>query len=209
MADGNMNNEECPYVLWDEKVVFDGRWMRAKQVNFKKGTDGKPGVWQMSSRATKPKDVEVAGICVIAILKKNGKKFIVLVKQYRIPVKSYCIEFAAGLVDNGDSVTSAGLRELKEETGYTASKVISQPRNIQCLNPGLTDDSVQFMVVEIDGDPPENLNPVQCLEEDETVSVILVETGELLTYLDSLGKSVQVEAMVYSFALALNFQSFF
>lgn len=115
-----------------------------------------------------------------------------------------------GLVDKEkESIIEAGLRELKEETGYVADKVILEPRNIQCLNPGLTDDSVQFMVVEIDGDNEINKNPKQSLEEHECLSVVLVETDKVFDYLDKLEKSVQVEAFVYTLGIALKFNSCF
>lgn len=167
-------------------------------------------IWQIAERATKPKDADVAGICVIGILKKDGKKFLVLIKQFRIPVKAWCIEFPAGLVDKEkESIIQAGLRELKEETGYVANKIILEPKNIQCLNPGLTDDSVQFMIVEIDGDSEINQNPKQSLEDHECLSVILIETDKIFDYLDKLEKSVQVEAFVYTLAAALKFNSFF
>uniref|UniRef100_A0A0N5BXN9 Nudix hydrolase domain-containing protein n=1 Tax=Strongyloides papillosus TaxID=174720 RepID=A0A0N5BXN9_STREA len=206
----NNKEEECPYILWDDKVVYEGRWLRAKQVSFKRKENGTPGIWQIAERATKPKDADVAGICVIGILKKKGQKFLVLIKQYRIPIKSWCIEFPAGLVDKEkESIIQAGLRELKEETGYVADKVILEPRNIQCLNPGLTDDTVQFMVVEIDGDNEVNQNPKQSLEDHECLSVVLVEMDKIFDYLDKLEKSVQVEAFVYTLAIGLNFNSIF
>uniref|UniRef100_A0A0N5A2P8 Nudix hydrolase domain-containing protein n=1 Tax=Parastrongyloides trichosuri TaxID=131310 RepID=A0A0N5A2P8_PARTI len=204
------NKEECPYILWDDKIVYEGRWLRAKQISFKKGENGIPGIWQIAERATKPKDVDVAGICIFGILKKDGKKYLVLIKQYRIPLKAWCIELPAGLVDKEkESIREAGLRELKEETGYTISKVLVEPKNIQTLNPGLTDDSVQYMVVEIDGDDEINMNPKQNLEEHECIEVILIETDKVYDYLEDLGNTVQVQAPVYTFALALKFNSLF
>jgi ADP-ribose pyrophosphatase len=42
----------------------------------------------------------------------------IIIRQYRPPIQAYCIEFAAGLVDNIETPGMAALRELKEETGY-------------------------------------------------------------------------------------------
>lgn len=47
---------------------------------------------------------------------------ILLVRQYRLPAKSYMWELPAGRVDKGETVLQAAKRELVEETGYKAAK---------------------------------------------------------------------------------------
>ena len=41
-----------------------------------------------------------------------------IVLQYRPPVDAMCVEFPAGMVDEGETSEKAALRELREETGY-------------------------------------------------------------------------------------------
>ena len=41
-----------------------------------------------------------------------------VILQYRPPVEAYCVEFPAGLIDEGETPEQAAVRELKEETGY-------------------------------------------------------------------------------------------
>lgn len=45
------------------------------------------------------------------------KDRVVLIRQFRYPVNDYVYEFPAGLVDPGESLLTAGIREMKEETG--------------------------------------------------------------------------------------------
>ena len=47
---------------------------------------------------------------------------IVLVRQYRHPVREVTLELPAGKLDKGESVLSCLKRELSEETGFTARK---------------------------------------------------------------------------------------
>jgi len=67
--------------------------------------------------------VTIDGVEVIALLFK--KEFIVpkliLIANYRIPIRDYCLEFPAGLIDKDEPYEVCGLRELKEETGYTGT----------------------------------------------------------------------------------------
>jgi len=61
------------------------------------------------------------GACVIVPLTANNE--LVLVEQYRYPVKANCIEFPAGLVadiDKEETPQLSAQRELLEETGYKA-----------------------------------------------------------------------------------------
>ncbi len=52
----------------------------------------------------------------------DDKKRILLVRQYRLPAKSYLWELPAGRLDPGETVLQAAKRELREETGCKAKK---------------------------------------------------------------------------------------
>ena len=60
----------------------------------------------------------------VAVVALNEAREILLIRQYRRPVGSYLWELPAGLLDvKGESLESAALRELAEETEYTAKNV--------------------------------------------------------------------------------------
>lgn len=77
--------------------------------------------------------INCSGIAVILAVTPEGK--LLLVEQYRIPVRRKVIEFPAGLASDahwnrGESLINAAKRELLEETGYEAesmSLVLSGP----------------------------------------------------------------------------------
>ena len=50
---------------------------------------------------------------------------ILVIKSYRHLVDSILIEIPSGYIDKGESPKEAAIRELKEETGYSAKDVIS------------------------------------------------------------------------------------
>ena len=65
---------------------------------------------------------KVDKIPVVTILPILDKK-IVMVKQYRYPIKSDSLELPAGHVWPDEKPKDCAIRGLKEETGYTANKI--------------------------------------------------------------------------------------
>lgn len=65
--------------------------------------------------------IEHNGGAVIAALTEDNK--LVMVRQYRKPADKVMLEVPAGKIDPGEKPLEAAVRELKEETGYTAEKV--------------------------------------------------------------------------------------
>lgn len=60
------------------------------------------------------------GVGVIAI---DVDENVLLVRQYRKPYDQDVIEIPAGKLEKGENPMEAGLRELREETGYSAKKI--------------------------------------------------------------------------------------
>ncbi len=65
--------------------------------------------------------IEHNGGAVVAAVTEDGK--MVMVRQYRKPAERVMLEVPAGKIDKGEEPLAAAIRELKEETGYTAAKV--------------------------------------------------------------------------------------
>jgi 8-oxo-dGTP pyrophosphatase MutT (NUDIX family) len=59
----------------------------------------------------------------VSIIARTPGNRILLVRQFRPAVKRQTLEFPSGHVDPGELPERAALRELEEETGYTAERV--------------------------------------------------------------------------------------
>ena len=60
------------------------------------------------------------GVVILAIRKKEGIEKILMVKQFRYPLKQGLLELPAGKLEKGENPFEAAKRELTEETGYIA-----------------------------------------------------------------------------------------
>ncbi|MGE5683278.1 MAG: NUDIX hydrolase [Bacillota bacterium] len=62
------------------------------------------------------------GGAVVVPVKSDGK--IVMVKQYRYPIKKVLLELPAGKLEKGEDPLLCAARELEEETGYKSGNIV-------------------------------------------------------------------------------------
>ena len=60
------------------------------------------------------------GVAAIAV-KDDGN--VIMIKQFRKPIERVILEVPAGKIEKGEDPLETAVRELKEETGYTAGNV--------------------------------------------------------------------------------------
>lgn len=154
----------------NKKVIHHGEWLSFRTMEIE-NKDSKPIIYEYVTCSEKKAD---GGVEIIPIMKKEGKLYVVLIKNYRYPIEQYCMEFPAGLVDPGEEVDKTALRELKEETGYTAQKMIKL-NDSMLYDPWKSTDTAGLYLALINGDDPINKDIKQTLDDIERIEVILVE----------------------------------
>lgn len=102
----------------------------------------------------------------------DGVSCFVMARQYRHGSRTVSVEFPGGLVDEGESPAEAALRELEEETGFTAARLrlIGQANP----NPAFMENTVFTYVAEGVGQ-----DRGQSLDENERLDAILVPVDEI------------------------------
>jgi ADP-ribose pyrophosphatase len=98
-----------------KKTVCEGRFLRFVKTVYT-DSSGFLREWEFIER------INCHG--VVAIVPVTDAREVILVRQFRPPVNRHVIEFPAGLNDKGDTIEEAARRELLEETGYYAGRMI-------------------------------------------------------------------------------------
>ncbi|HMC91155.1 MAG TPA: NUDIX hydrolase, partial [Allosphingosinicella sp.] len=95
-----------------KEQVWEGKYIKVT----------KQGTWEYVSRTR-----GVTAAVILAIHEGH----VILVEQYRVPVGARCLELPAGLVGDeteGEEIAAAAIRELEEETGYRAGRMVDLGR---------------------------------------------------------------------------------
>jgi len=142
--------------------------------------DGTTFPYYMASRArdtsllrmNDPSDVP-DGIAVYGIMPGTPER-VVLVRQYRYPLGGYVYELPAGLVERGEDLYEAAVREMREETGLTLT-VREDPLHgrMYYSSVGMTDENASMVFGTVSGTVS-----TQGLEDTEDLSVVLADRDE-------------------------------
>lgn len=181
--------------------LYRGKWIGLSEITYK-DPNGKDRKWEGVFRTTKIGDESDAVVIVPVLKRKDQPDCVILVNQYRPPMKGYSLEFPAGLIDKGEDPQECAVRELKEETGYTGVPTQISPG--VSLDPGLANSTVSMVTVEIDGDKECNRNPEQQQDEGEFIEVMSVPVDDLLNTLNEYSKDGGVvHSILYTYAMAV------
>lgn len=137
-------NQEALVEIFKKEKITDYPYLNLIRAKYKDST-GADKSWIYASRQSPA----VPDAVVIVPFHQQENKLVVI-KEFRVPLGGVQYGFPAGLVDPGESIVEAGVRELYEETGLSVVKVIKQSPAI-FSSPGLTDESISLLYVACDG----------------------------------------------------------
>lgn len=154
--------------------------------------DGSPYVYEGVSRKG-PERYEAAlaalgaseapvpdAVCIVPVLPDGS---VLLEREFRYPLNSWCISLPAGLIDAGESMEEAVARELYEETGYrlradaaTPVRPLPQPG---FSSTGLAEENVHVVFAQVE--PAGAAAP----ESAELIEPFVLPRSEIRAFLDA------------------------
>jgi len=139
--------------------------------------DGSRAPYYVASRRREERQIKAAthdqhpdGVILYGVYGENRDQ-VVLVRQFRYPINDYVYEFPAGLVEPGEDMLQAGIREMFEETGLNFSPIATAKPFFMSV--GMTDESCGTVFGYCTGHPSN-----QNQEGTEDIQVILADRSE-------------------------------
>ena len=128
-------------------------------------------------------------VCIVARTPRNT---LVMIREFRYPLNSWCIAFPAGLVDAREDIVACANRELREETGYaiipgSALRVLPQAGY---SSTGLTDETVQVVFVEAERAEDAHTEP------NELIEVFELPIADIRRFLDESDQPIGTRAQL-------------
>ena len=168
-----MNLDDLPPV----ETMWEGKFVRALR----------RGKWEYASRTN--------NIGAVVILAEHEGK-VILIDQPRVPLDCRCLELPAGLVGDLDSsatIEATAIRELEEETGFTAERI--ERLGEFYASPGMLSES--FTLVRAHG--------VRKIgegggDDNEDIAVHLVPRGDIPNFIEQKraeGFGIDVKLLIF------------
>lgn len=143
----------------DSKLIYDG-----KIVKLYKDTV----LCQNGNHATREVVRHNGGVGVLAVIDDK----ILLVKQFRYPNEIFTLEIPAGKLEPNEQPRICALRELEEETGYSAKDVQQISKFLP--TPGYSDEWLYIYEAK---DVYKVENPLPC-DDDEMIEIVALDIDE-------------------------------
>jgi ADP-ribose pyrophosphatase len=165
------------------ETLFNGKYLRLKRKYFQT-REGKKGVWEF----IEPKTINQRSVIIFALTKQ---KEVILEKIFRVPFEKFSIELPAGRFDKkGEKEIEVARKELLEETGYKAKKLILVLRG-KISSSTLEEMSFYFAPnVELVGKPS--------LEEGEEIEILKIPLNKLVNFILNPPKNTKIDVKILS-----------
>lgn len=162
------------------KQCTDSRFLNYYELSAER-RNGNVYPYYMSSRAKNSRDLKINtrsnipdGVIIYSLYGEKQDR-IVLVKQFRYPIDDYIYEFPAGLVETGEDMKEAAVREMYEETGLTLTPLdVPDGYTRPCFTTiGMTDESCGTIFGYASGAPTNSHQ-----EASEDIQIVLADRAE-------------------------------
>lgn len=140
---------------------------------------GPEAYMQELKRGTRPPRVDA-----VSIVATTDNDEILLIREFRYPLNSWCVAFPAGLIDGDEAIETAVDRELREETGYAVKRHPDGRPMLRALpQPGYTSNGMTEECLAVVRAQVEKVGEQQT-EPSEFIEVFLLPINEIPRFLD-------------------------
>ena len=177
-----MSEEPESWTTTSSRGIADCRVFRVREDTSRRDSDGAGSTFFV---------VESPDWANIVAVTSSGE--IVLIEQFRHGVEKMVAEIPGGMVDDGEDPTAAARRELIEETGYSAGRMIAIGKSFP--NPAIQNNTIHHFLA-LDCEKTAEV----AFDDHESIVTRLVPLSELenLVHNGEITHSLAITAIYYA-----------
>lgn len=126
---------------------------------------------------------------IVPYVKRDGKIFVVITREYRFPINDFVYSTPAGNIDAGETPEQAAEREIMEEIGAKVKRLIKIDDG-SYSSVGMTDETIACFVVEVEKFEKAHL------ESSEFITYELVPIEKLMQFADEKVDDMQAKYLL-------------
>ncbi len=173
-----MSDSSSPSEILSDEPLFDAGWLKLRKAQAR--IRGRIRSWIYCTRREQAGGSmqQADAVVIVPFLRKGDETWLILIREYRIPLAQYQLAFPAGLLEAGEALRPAAERELLEECGCRIVQVLEESP-VLSSSAGMSDERFQYLFVEAE--------QVQeaALEESEDLEMLQVRHAELAERMQS------------------------
>ncbi len=156
------------------ETLWKGDFLKAIRIRYRDGK-GVERTWEAVDRA--------GSDGVVIIVPVTEVRELILIRQFRVVLGNYAIEFPAGLVNPGEGLIEAARRELIEETGFDGQDYSVLVENV--ISTGSNAEKWTAVIAKKAMPVPEEIRARFHADETEEIEYIRVPAESLADFLFS------------------------
>ncbi len=161
-----------------EKNILETPYLNIIETEYI-NTNNENSKWFHAERTNNQK-----GVMIVATIEEK----LVVIKEFRVPLKDYEWNFPAGLIDEGEDIETAAKREFNEETGLNISK-INKISPFVYNTAGLSNESISLVFANASGNINYSKN-----EASEDITVYLMSKDDVKEILKNTNDKISAKA---------------
>ncbi len=165
-------NSKSPLKIVDVKASEKLSYLHGFEIEYLDKA-GQKWVWELASRADEKRirseifDGKSYSDGIMIFATDKEKEHVALLREFRIVAGKYVYMLPAGLIEEGEDVAAAAIREFKEETGMNLS--VEQVQRERYISVGMSNEKANTVFGYYSGTPS---NQFQEINEDAQIFIV-------------------------------------
>lgn len=192
-----MKRNEAPLIVETVRAIDKLSYLNSFVIDYRTKS-GKQRQWELVSRQSRERlereifEAESYTDGAMMFATDENKERVVVLREFRVSAGQYVYMFPAGLVEQGESIESASIREFKEETGMDFTPHFVEKERY--VSVGIVNERVNIVYGAFHGEPSNRHQ-----EDNEHAEILIIDRNQAKEILENEEVSIRTAMLLQGF----------